>query len=518
LAPLSPLDRKRLGRFVEQAAGNGFRLGIVEAATSGDRDGILEEVAHALGEGLRSVDVCALPGAEGNLWEALKAWFDSCAAAKTPVRVLALWGIESRTAPDWMRQLNVQRDLFVRDLAVPWLLFIHPATRVPLLQTAPDFCDFAMLWISAASPAPASPGLLSTEAGTGTGGGMLVNTAFSGDLLPLSPLLQEALDASDRAEWEKAWDALGRYDLRPPGPLAERIRRQAIEAALELRLGHLARAEALLRWCQDQGHLIPQDRAPNEDPDRARNLTRCETEFLVGQVLVQAGRYGEAEKLLRATLPLVEQVFGTEHPSYGTSLHNLARVLQSQGKYAEAETLLRRTLTLQEKALGVEHPSYGTSLHNLANVLQSQGKYAEAETLLRRTLTLQEKALGKDHPSLCPTLANLAVVLAAQSTTATATARDALPLLHRAQVIATRVHGPAHPDVGQILYLLAQVQARLNLPQARKTAEEAVSILARGLGEAHPTTQAARQWLNFLPKIGPGAGLPKQPTKPRRSR
>ncbi|HMU41479.1 MAG TPA: tetratricopeptide repeat protein, partial [Pseudomonadota bacterium] len=354
LAPLSPLDRKRLGRFVEQAAGNGFRLGIVEAATSGDRDGILEEVAHALGEGLRSVDVCALPGAEGNLWEALKAWFDSCAAAKTPVRVLALWGIESRTAPDWMRQLNVQRDLFVRDLAVPWLLFIHPATRVPLLQTAPDFCDFAMLWISAASPAPASPGSLSTEAGTGTGtgGGMLVNTAFSGDLLPLSPLLQEALDASDRAEWEKAWDALGRYDLRPPGPLAERIRRQAIEAALELRLGHLARAEALLRWCQDQGHLIPQDRAPNEDPDRARNLTRCETEVLVGQVLVQAGRYGEAEKLLRATLPLVEQVFGTEHAFYAQSLHALARVLQSQGKYAEAETLLRRTLTLQEKALG----------------------------------------------------------------------------------------------------------------------------------------------------------------------
>ena len=375
-----------------------------------------------------------------------------------------------------MRQLNVQRDLFVRDLAVPWLLFIHPATRVPLLQTAPDFCDFAMLWISAASPAPASPGSLSTEAGTGTGGGMLVNTAFSGDLLPLSPLLQEALDASNRAEWEKAWDALGRYDLRPPGPLAERIRRQAIEAALELRLGHLARAEALLRWCQDQGHLIPQDRAPNEDPDRARNLTRCETEVLVGQVLVQAGRYGEAEKLLRATLPLVEQVFGTEHAFYAQSLHALA------------------------------------------SVLQSQGKYAEAETLLRRTLTLKEKALGKDHPSLCPTLANLAVVLAAQSTTATATARDALPLLHRAQVIATRVHGPAHPDVGQILYLLAQVQASLNLPQARKTAEEAVSILARGLGEAHPTTQAARQRLNFLRKIGPGAGLPKQPTKPRRSR
>ena len=50
-------------------------------------------------------------------------------------------------------------------------------------------------------------------------------------------------------------------------------------------------------------------------------------------------------------------------------------MLQSQGKYGEAEALRLRVLVLKEKALRIEHPEYGTSLLELARVLQSQGKY-----------------------------------------------------------------------------------------------------------------------------------------------
>ena len=161
-------------------------------------------------------------------------------------------------------------------------------------------------------------------------------------------------------------------------------------------------------------------------------------------------------------------------------------VLSSQGKYSEAESLLRRSLTLNEKALGSEHPSFGASLHALAGVLSQQGKYSEAESLLRRSLTIQEKALGSEHPSLCPTLTNLGVVLAQLGQV-----EPAVLFVARAYTLAQLTHGALHPDVGQILLVLAQLQAQQALPEAVSTAEQAVATLRSCLGPQHPITQYA---------------------------
>src|SRR6185369_17292211 len=107
----------------------------------------------------------------------------------------------------------------------------------------------------------------------------------------------------------------------------------------------------------------------------------------LASVLSRQGKYGEAEDLLRQALTLFEKALGRTHPSYGTTLHELASVLSRQGKYGEAEDLLRQALALFEESLGVAHPSYGASLHELAGVLSRQGKYGEAEDLLRQALT-----------------------------------------------------------------------------------------------------------------------------------
>jgi CHAT domain-containing protein len=84
----------------------------------------------------------------------------------------------------------------------------------------------------------------------------------------------------------------------------------------------------------------------------------------------------------------------------------LAELYRTQGKYAEAETLSQRSLAILEK----DHPSFATSLNNLALLYLNQGKYAEAEPLYQRSLAISEKALGKDHPDVATSLNNLAAL------------------------------------------------------------------------------------------------------------
>lgn len=53
---------------------------------------------------------------------------------------------------------------------------------------------------------------------------------------------------------------------------------------------------------------------------------------------------------------------------------NLALVLLEQGKYVEANAISQQTLQLQEAVLGKEHPDTLGSIMNLAESLLQQGK------------------------------------------------------------------------------------------------------------------------------------------------
>jgi hypothetical protein len=67
-------------------------------------------------------------------------------------------------------------------------------------------------------------------------------------------------------------------------------------------------------------------------------------------------------------------VLGVDHPSTLKSMNNLANVLLQQGKYVEAEKMHRQTLESMEKVLGVDHPSTLASMDNLKKVLRRQGE------------------------------------------------------------------------------------------------------------------------------------------------
>ena len=132
---------------------------------------------------------------------------------------------------------------------------------------------------------------------------------------------------------------------------------------------------------------------------------------MAGSAYHNAGRYSEAEPLLKRSLEIREKVLGPEHPDVATSLNNLALLYCDQGRYSEAEPLLKRSIEIKEKVLGPEHPDVATSLNNLALLYCDQGRYPEAEPLYKRSLKIVEKALGPEHPHVATVLKNYADLL-----------------------------------------------------------------------------------------------------------
>ncbi|CAM9796832.1 unnamed protein product [Chrysoparadoxa australica] len=86
---------------------------------------------------------------------------------------------------------------------------------------------------------------------------------------------------------------------------------------------------------------------------------------VLNQMLDKGRYFGLLEDMGRKALAVREKALGVDHPSYATSLNNLAGLLHDQGKHDAAEPLYRRALAVREKALGVEQPSYATTLRCL---------------------------------------------------------------------------------------------------------------------------------------------------------
>lgn len=456
---LPEADRRALVRFLEQSLDQGFRLAIVEARDHADREEILASVTPTIGSGLGLVDAAELQGPVENLWLTLKR----TVAAVLP-RCLALWNLES-ACPDWTGQLNVQRDLFVRDLAVPWLLFIHPASRVPLLRTAPDFCDFAVLWLRDER----SPRTLATDELLPAQDGVLTLP----DSESVDPLLWRATNALNDARFDEMGDALAQFDLRAEHSVLDRIVRLIIGARVERTQGHLAIAEALVR---DAGNILAQQPA-SSDVQALRRLADAE----LARCFFEAGRLEEAAVLMRRNL-LAEQTDGRASLSYALALDDLANVLVRQDRYSEAEDLLRDSLAIQAKIAGEKSRSSDATLNGLAAVLTSQGKHAEAEQIYRESLRAKETALGPEHLSVAASLSDLSAALLAQGRLV-----EAEGALRSALTVFETTLGREHPEYGRSLGKLAAVLVHQGKSaEAETILRDSITVLETSLGHEHP--------------------------------
>lgn len=230
--PIAEDDAAALARLFERMLGHGFRLAVVELGTPAERASLSEWITGILSvhDGLLiPVDLRELPAY--NLWQELHARLDPLPARA----VLLLYGLETteRRSVDaqagLLRQLNVQRDVLVRDFPVPWVLVLHPTLYTTAMEIAPDFMDYAVRQV----PAARGVGGASTASGAPLSSGAFEPLALGLPALPLpdpesevSLLVAQGWAHLQRWELDAARDVISRLDLRRPlGPPLEAARR-----------------------------------------------------------------------------------------------------------------------------------------------------------------------------------------------------------------------------------------------------------------------------------------------------
>ena len=133
--------------------------------------------------------------------------------------------------------------------------------------------------------------------------------------------------------------------------------------------------------------------------DRERDPAEwTEVKCAIADVLIDQGKHGAAEEMLRDVIGVQTHVLGAEHPDTLRSRSWLAIVLNAQGKYAEAETELCDVIQVEEKILGAENANTLNSRDTFADILYGEGRHAEAEAEYRDINKLREKLLGPEHP------------------------------------------------------------------------------------------------------------------------
>jgi eukaryotic-like serine/threonine-protein kinase len=191
----------------------------------------------------------------------------------------------------------------------------------------------------------------------------------------------------DYAAAERDWDQALALAATMPDPPVEVVtnvyqalgnvlaERGEVDKPLEL-------AEAGLRFAE--GRIAP------TSPERVP-LLRAKA-----QALEQAGRYTEAEALLRQAIALQEQSVGSGGHRTGLLLNGLGLVLNQMGRYREAVELMERSHAMT-RSVQAGRLDNAISISNIASVYENAGDYARALDLFDEVLSsLDEGGIEAD--------------------------------------------------------------------------------------------------------------------------
>lgn len=197
-----------------------------------------------------------------------------------------------------------------------------------------------------------------------------------------------------------------------------------------------------------------------------------------GMVLVQQGKFQEAEPLLRQALFLQGK---HDYLQQANTLSNLAELLYLRREYPEAEQAFLQALEIRERVLGARHLLTIRSRLKLGTVYYGMGRQERAETLFTTVLNVATEMYGNNHPLVADATANLGAVFIAQNhfDEAIATYRQAIQS-HQAML------GQEHPtlallwgNVGLVLHLIG------NLSEAAEALQRSIKIDRQHYGDHH---------------------------------
>jgi tetratricopeptide (TPR) repeat protein len=192
--------------------------------------------------------------------------------------------------------------------------------------------------------------------------------------------------------WTARRDALG---ADHPDTLASETRL----GELETQAGRFSDAERLLRDAVQRGErrLGP------------ANRTTLDAQMLLADLLQTVQRYDEAEPLYRHVIGGLTRLVGPDDDATASANSALAVLLTMTQRFEEAEPVLRTVADGYERRLGPNHSYTLDARSNLAGFLFMRGDSAAASSLMEETLGRYRARFGDRHPVTIKAIHNLSV-------------------------------------------------------------------------------------------------------------
>jgi phosphopentomutase len=400
-------DQGRLVRLLRRTLGGGFKLAFVEVADARAREAVLawlEPLLQSTDAELRRLDihdqVDPSAGESFNLWGILRE--HAPPESIGPRELLTLWGFEDvmyrgRTdRSQLLQQINVQRDILVRDYPCWWLLFVHPESRQQWWSVAPDFCDLASIWCETPKRLAGGRGAGNMARERSASDQPVPPSALVGDgeLPSLLRLANEHLGFSRFAEALDAIHSFRAGAARTPIDLAFA---DMLEASFHLARGNPDAAILLLR-----DSAIPTFK-------RLKHPGLCASAFgRLADVLQVRGELDEALRIRREEQLPVHERLGDVH-ARAVTMGKIADVLQRKGETDEALRIRREEELPVFEQLG-DVRSRAITMGKIADVLQRRGETDEALRIRREEELPVFERLG-DVREYAITMGNIADAL-----------------------------------------------------------------------------------------------------------
>ena len=400
-------------RFLAWTVGDGFAMAVIEVRSAAQRRELL---AWTIAE-MPGTHVVAIDQASGR---PLRPLLEQALPSPGGADILMLTRLED--AVDRIKlcaRINIQRDELARAFPVPWVVLIHPAAALEMQQHAPDFSDFAGLWLNEERAEDADH--LESFQQLGPGSMSLAAPRMQSSVDDGSTgLLGSAFEAIVLSKYDEAADLLAQYDMYHPDARAlspMRIRADGlllwIRGEQAKALDRLEEARRLYAPPSDpQGYAcllndIARIRAQKGEVDDALDLQKQALEIYehAGNRRSRATILGEIAQLradkgeINAALDLNRQVLQTydelgDSRSRAIAMGDIARLLIKTGEVDAALGLQKQALEIHEE-LGDQY-SRAVALNDIGTLLAKKGEIDAALNLHKQALEICEKLEAPD--------------------------------------------------------------------------------------------------------------------------
>ncbi len=136
--------------------------------------------------------------------------------------------------------------------------------------------------------------------------------------------------------------------------------------------------------------------------------------FNLGQVYTREKKYPEAERTLRQSQGLREQLLGKDHKDVSMCVSELAWTYIEQERWADAKPLSERSLAIDKRTLAPVDPNLGIEYSLLQKIYYHLRVYDSAEYCGNRAVEILSSSLGEKHPYTIYAICDLARVFHAE--------------------------------------------------------------------------------------------------------